>query len=325
MARTGTILAVVCATLLTEPVRAQSGSDPSALLSEALREYAAGNYEEAHALFLRVHQMRPDARTQRALGKTAFELRRYVEAIGWLEAALADDRNPLTPDLRNEVQGLLDRARSFVGRLRITTNVESASIEVDGNPVRSPSVPVSIGEHEIVARAQGYEPVRRRVTVRGGEELDVELTLQPVAPAGGTASGPAATVTTVVRDDPHATRRVLGIVGLITGGVLIIGGGVATAIWQDQVNRLNAAIEGGTCVVDDDEQVVPGADPACFDFQSRYRLARTLAWVGFGTGALLAGAGLFLVLSASGDAEEESHAMACLPYGDIGVACTVRF
>jgi hypothetical protein len=75
---------------MATPVRAQV--PPVAgyrdLVAEATREFSAGNFAEARTLFEQAHAAKPSARTLRGLGLTAYELRRYVQAVSELEAAL---------------------------------------------------------------------------------------------------------------------------------------------------------------------------------------------------------------------------------------------
>src|SRR6185369_16308176 len=66
------------------------------LIREGLAEYEARNWPEALTLFERAHAVQPNARTLRAIGNVAFEMRRYTKAIDALRASLADGRKPLT-------------------------------------------------------------------------------------------------------------------------------------------------------------------------------------------------------------------------------------
>lgn len=69
-------------------------------IRRAIEEFDAGHWGEARALFRRAHEISPNARTWRGLGITAFELRRYVDAVSELEAALTNTLKPLTEKQR---------------------------------------------------------------------------------------------------------------------------------------------------------------------------------------------------------------------------------
>src|SRR5262245_20503032 len=64
------------------------------LIREGLAEYDARNWAEALVLFERAHAVQPNARTLRAIGNVAFEMRRYTKAIDALRASLSDGRKP---------------------------------------------------------------------------------------------------------------------------------------------------------------------------------------------------------------------------------------
>jgi hypothetical protein len=299
--------------LAAAPARAQdaasSADDVQAWVAEAVREYDAGNYLEAHALFLRVHEARPTARSQRALGKTSFELHRYRESVRWLEASLADERSPLTPEMRAEAEELLARARGFLGRYSIRASVASAAIDVDGQPLEGETIDLEVGEHEIVARAEGHHPTTRRVTVRGGEVEVVELAL----------------VSSVAAADPGGIFREFGWASIATGGALLVAGVIATAIWADAVSTLNLNLERGACFADPaSESVIESPPGVCTNLQNRYRLALPFVWVGYLGGAAFLAAGLGLVLGAPSRADATT-ALRCGPFAEAGIACGARF
>jgi hypothetical protein len=112
--------------------RSSSADDYNALVQEAVREFDARNYEEARALFLRAHALRPSARTLRAIGATAFELRDYVSAARNLEQALDSKERPLEGDLLEESKALLARSYGFLGRYSVLVEPAEATLFVDG-------------------------------------------------------------------------------------------------------------------------------------------------------------------------------------------------
>lgn len=303
--------------------RAQDTASPAAdpseaqrLLAEAVQEYDGGNYQEAYALFLRVHAIRPSARTQRALSKAAFELRRYRESLAWLEGSLGDQRNPLTEEMRTEVEALRARARAFIGRVSVHANVTGAAIDADGRPMEGTEVDLDLGEHELVIRAEGYDSLTRRVTVRGGEDQTVEATL--VRSRSRT--------TVVMPDDPGALYRELGWASIVVGGGLAAGGLVAYIVWTDTVATLNANIDAGACAADIHESIIAGG-ALCYDQEKRYKLALPLAIAGYAAGAAFLGLGFGLVFGAptASSGEHASSGITCSPFADGGVLCRGEF
>lgn len=301
---------------LALPVRAgaQQPDPTQELLAEAVREHERGRYAEAYALFLRVHEARPSARTQRALGKAAFELARYREALEWLEGSLRDERSPLTDEMRAEVRALIVRTRAFLGSFVVRSSVPGASVLVDGAPLEGDVIVLQVGDHEIVASAEGYHRLARRLTVRGGEDDTIELTLLSVRAA-------------LAAGDPGEVHRALGWTTLALGVAFVAGGAVATAVWADSVGALNRDIDLDLCWIDPVSESVAGGttegEAACRAQEERYRLALPFVWIGYAGGAALLAAGVGLILGApSGEA---SAALSCGPFADAGLICAGRF
>jgi tetratricopeptide (TPR) repeat protein len=175
------VLSVLWGVLLlpTSALRAQESGEYKTTIQQAVQEFDAGNWLEARVLFQRAHALSPNARTWRSLGITAYELRRYVDAIAELEAALADHRKPLAEKARVEVAELLARAREFVAVYKLSVQPEGAQVLVDGEPValRDGQLFLDPGSHTVIVRAPGYEEARKdlRIDEPGRDELSIEL------------------------------------------------------------------------------------------------------------------------------------------------------
>ena len=151
-----------------------------AIIADAVSEFDEGRWPEARALFERAHALYPNARTLRGIGMCAFEMRQYADAIRHLGWALTEPRRALTDAQRIETEALVERAGTFVGRFRVTTDPPGAEVRIDGETPRrgeGGSVMLSVGEHTVVARAPGRDDATRRLTVTGGEDETVALTL----------------------------------------------------------------------------------------------------------------------------------------------------
>jgi tetratricopeptide (TPR) repeat protein len=153
-------------------------SDYRSVVRAAVRESAARNYEEARSLFMRAHQIYPNARTHRGLGMVEFELRHYPACIAQLEAALRSDVHPLDPELRASTGQLLARARDFVGSLTVVSKPPASELRIDGAPVTSaPGEPMllNVGEHLVELYAPQYLPERRKVDLAGREQKTLSI------------------------------------------------------------------------------------------------------------------------------------------------------
>lgn len=175
------VLSLLFVLQATAPAFAQRDATYDDAIAKAVVEFDHGNWEEARVLFRRAHDANPNARTWRSLGITAFELRRYVDAIAEFEAALADPRKPLTAKQRDEVQDLLGRAREFISVYRVRVRPDDAEVLVDGKvaALKDGKLFLDPGEHTVVVRARGYQERREDLNVSAGaqEELSLELSV----------------------------------------------------------------------------------------------------------------------------------------------------
>jgi hypothetical protein len=183
------------------PTDAQTSAGESAeyreMIQQALHEYERTNFNEAKVFFAQAHARFPSARTMRGLGMCAYELRNYVDAIAWFEQALKSAQRPLTPQMRQEIDGLLKQARSFVTRVQITVQPTWAKLRLDTRPVdRDPQgvVLVDPGTHELVVEAPEHDTVARTIRTTGGEQLTVNIALSPLRKFESQAETPAPVV-----------------------------------------------------------------------------------------------------------------------------------
>jgi hypothetical protein len=152
----------------------------------AVAEHERGYFLEAREHFRAAHEIYPNARSLRGLGKVEFELRNYGECVRYLTEALSSRVRPLTDDLRAEVEEIRARARVYVGEVHVDVQPESASVSVDGVPLVSPATAVTleVGEHTLEFRADGRASASRRVTVRGNQQIHIHVTLTPLPALG---------------------------------------------------------------------------------------------------------------------------------------------
>lgn len=292
-----------------------------ALIDEAVAEFGASRFPEARALFIRAHEISPNARTLRGIGMSSFEMRDYIEAYRALSAALEHPQRPLTAEQAEEVRGLLERTAAFVGRYRLSVTPASATVAVDGaRPVTAADgrLLLAIGRHEIVARADGYEDARAAIEVRGGEENETVLTLEASSGGGGAtaetaSSSPPSTARATDRSE-SGSSSLPGIL-LVSGGAAAIGAGVVIllASWLPLEDEIDACLMPMSGVVCENRDELNG--------QRDVAAVSTIALGIVGAGALVAGA---IWLATSDSSDESDGSLACAPTG-AGVACVGAF
>jgi hypothetical protein len=236
---TGAALCLVCA--LTSQLSAQSKRDVNEYqrtVKQALHEYDLGNFAEAKAFFTQAHAMSPNARTLRGLGMSSYELRTYVEAIGYFEQALSSTEHPLTPQMRDEVSQLLRQARTFVTKLKVTLEPSSAELRVDTRPVSRDDqgfVLLDPGVHELVAEAPARETATRSLRTEGGEELSLTISLRTNTPSKAETTNDASEAggtNTPVFQQPETQAAPVAATSSQSslGPWILIGSGAAVAI-----------------------------------------------------------------------------------------------
>jgi hypothetical protein len=151
-------------------------------ITRALQEFNLGHWTEAKVFFREAHARKPSARTLRGIGLASYESRNYVEAIDFLGQALTSTVQPLTSDMRNATNKLIEQSREFVMRAQIDVTPQNAELFVDGKPVRlaaDGSTLLDPGEHELSVVAAGYATTQRRLNTEGGSERQLHFTLKP--------------------------------------------------------------------------------------------------------------------------------------------------
>ena len=189
--------ALVCALCIwlgfSSPVEAQNSREQRVEAAQrfdrGVRLYRERNYQAALAEFLRAHEIAPVYHVLYNIGKVYSFLHRYPEARQAFERYLEEGGGRINPSRRAEVEGELARLAELVSSVRIVVEGgEDALVLLDGNEVgRAPfSEPfqISAGDHVIEARAEGFHPSRREVTVAGGVEVSITLTLLRVETPG---------------------------------------------------------------------------------------------------------------------------------------------
>lgn len=299
------------------------------VIEEALQEFNRGNWEEASALFARAHRLNPSARTLRGMGLTAYEARRYVDAIRFLNEALGESRRPLTQAQREEVTATLERARRFVAHLRLNVGPSNAKVTINGRDVEPNSkgeVATDPGLLDVEISAEGYEPALRRVrlTAGGQEELNVQLsrvrseTEAPTPTPQPTAQAPAAAMQRV---GPVDDSNVIGTLKWIVGGVAVaslITGGALLVYQKSKADEHNR-----TCTAEGKEH-----EPRCLSLRAS---VTGPLWnapiIAFSVGGGLAAVAtvLFVVDATNTPTQTARNGCGVGGPGELGVQCGVVF
>jgi hypothetical protein len=180
--------------------------------------------------------------------------------------------------------------------------------KLDGGVAR---IDLPEGSHNVVVRVPGFTAPPQTVTLQDGGEADVSFALTPgEGPAGGeTSEAPQEPV----EKRPFPVRKVIGYTTVVVGVGFLVAAGIEGTRWLSAKNSSDQDRNNVSSMVTDvcapPVLTQPAAD-ACNESHAASRAA-TLGWVFTGVGAVLAGAGIWLVVGDhSGDASAESTAKA---------------
>lgn len=306
---------LVCALPAFAQPQHEEGYDEVVL--RALAAYDAGRWGESRRLFEQAHGLHPTARTLRTIGMAAFNQGDYVAALQNLHAARVDQRKPLTDQQRAHVDDLIERANQQVGRFRLRVEPQDAHVRVDGKAplLVSGELVLPPGQHEISARAGGYQVLKRKLDVQAKDRalLDLRLTPQGTASSGGPAAAPAPPPAHLMHANTGApdaatqrdsSRTTWGVIALSVGGASLIAAGITGGLALSQKSELDDACPDRRC------------PPAEHDLVERYDTLRLVSGVALAAGA--AGVATAALLLLSGDDEPE-RVQALIAPGWVGV------
>ena len=254
--------------------------------------YEERNYDGALAEFSRAYELVPNYRVLYNLAQTQVERHDYVEAIRlfgeYLEEGGAEIPAARLEATERERESLLER----VARVQIESNIGGAELWVDGRPrgvvPSSHTLRLNAGMANVRLEKPGYEPATRQLTIVGGDSVEVQLRLEPIAATRTVVRPPPADADP--RDAQGGANTALW---LSAGATTVLAG--ATATFAVLASRENSEL--------DRELRQYQENPARLDdTRSRVRTYAALA-DGFGVAALV-GLGATLYFAVTGPDED---------------------
>jgi len=227
---------------VAQPPAEESSRAYDLAIDRAVDEHERGNFEEAREHFREAHELAPSARTLRGMGKVEFELRNYGESVKLLQASVSEQTRPLSAELRAEVLSLLERARAYVGEVHVDVQPGTATVSVDGVTVASgpqAALNLLVGDHVLEFRASGRLPERRQISVRGRDQINVQVVLAP--PETGAHAGAALPAEQRPEQTPTYKKW-----WVWTAVSVVIAGGVTAVAVAAARRSTEADISGGT-------------------------------------------------------------------------------
>ncbi len=225
-----------------------AGEPSAAVLLEAKQRfdrgfdlYDEGEYPLALIEFSRAYELVPNYKVLYNIGQVCIQLGQYANARRALEGYREKGGDGLPKDRRDAVAKDLEMLERRTAFLLITANVAGAEVLVDdvvvGKTPLEPALLVDAGVHRVAVRLQGYLPRQSSVTLAGGDEQTLAITLDVQ---------PEDKPTFVLRDRPvvEEDSNTLMIAGWVTTGALIAGAvvtGIMGAGEADELEQLRGA------------------------------------------------------------------------------------
>ena len=186
-------------------VAAQSdpGRDAEArgLFEAGRAAFDQGRYQDALGYFDRAYQLSRRPQLLYNLGQVHDRLRHDEEALTAFQQYL---KQVPGAENRAEVEHRIQAMRqAMYGSLHFTLSPANAEVWVDGEAKQLDNtgrLQVTTGSHEILVRAEGHDELRQRMNVRGGDMIELPISLQPSD--GSTPAVIAPTPTPLVTPPP---------------------------------------------------------------------------------------------------------------------------
>lgn len=276
----------------------------------------AGDHAKAADRFRRAESLYHAPTLVLGLARAYVGLGKYVRARESYNKII---REKLPADAPAAFKQAQEDARKEIGSLEGKTSwvtitvagAEDPEVTIDGEPVPAAALgvrrAVDPGDHEVMARAEGYLPATSDFSVDQGASTEVSLELQ-IDPNAGSGSGASPGAG---QGDPGGTQRILGFVALGVGGAGLLVGVITGALAMGQHSDLEEACPDSQCL------------PAEQDNLDSYRTMGTVSTIGFIAGGVLAATGVVLVLTAPSADEPGPEVSA--RFGPGSLQATVRF
>ena len=150
--------------------------------------YRERNYRAALIEFKRAYAAQPHFKLLYNLGQASLELQEDANAIQYFSDYLAQGKDELSPDRRQEVEDTIKKLETRLASVTITTNEWGAEIYVDDTligraPLEEP-IRVSVGRRKFSAVKEGLPSAERIQDIAAGDRLSVNLEFEAKASQG---------------------------------------------------------------------------------------------------------------------------------------------
>jgi hypothetical protein len=251
-------VAILLATVICSSVQAAEPETADQLVAKGVELRKKGDHAGALREFQAAHAKEPSGRTLAQMGIAEATLHNWVDAENHLSQAL-ESTMPWVEKNRATLEQTLQTVRTHTTEISIygTTGATVTLEDKVVGRIPLPSVPrVNEGTVTVKVESRGYKPFVQTLPAKGGSQMIVTATLEPLPPEP--APPPSTPVTPLVTasssggadvSTPHAARRWTGI-GLLTAGVVAATWGIVwiavdgNSSWSDSNRVWNTRTPG---------------------------------------------------------------------------------
>src|SRR5262249_21577311 len=139
--------------------------------------YKDGDYKLALIEFRRAYDLAPTYKVLFNIGQVNFQLNNYADAQRAFEQYMKDGGSQVPGPRRAEVEKALADLKARTAYVTVKTNVEGATVSIDGRSVGATPLPskllIDAGEHRIIAVKEGFLNGERAMSLAGGDDVAV--------------------------------------------------------------------------------------------------------------------------------------------------------
>lgn len=176
------LLAFACFVLVPSAALAQTEAERAqarAAFQRGVDAYAAERFQEALGAFQEAYRIAPHPSVRVNMANCYERLERPLEALDHFERFLAEAENA-SPEQQREVRTAVRRLRQQVGEVFVRVQPEGATVRVGTTMRTTPileAIELARGVHRVEISLAGYRSETREVQVRGGDRVELTVTM----------------------------------------------------------------------------------------------------------------------------------------------------
>jgi hypothetical protein len=152
-----------------------------AAFQRGVEAYSGERFEEALRAFQEAYRIAPHPSVRVNMANCYERLERPIEALGHFERFLVEAENA-SPEQQREVRTAIRRLRARVGEVFVRVEPEGATVRIGALTRTAPvleAIELARGTHRVEASLVGYQSSTQEIQVRGGDRVQVTITLEP--------------------------------------------------------------------------------------------------------------------------------------------------